>query len=210
MLAGAPLTRRAALLWLTGAAALPAWAQMPEVALEASEAPLALAPERLLLQREGDSLLLSSELHWQLPEPVVDALTKGIPVHFVSEVQVLRERWYWSDQELLSARRYLRLSYQPLTRRWRLHQAATPFEGSSLGVGTSYTELREALGVMQRIVRWRIGPAQALPTSGEVLVALRLRIDLSQFPRPLQIGALGQPGWNALVTRTQRLAVNSL
>ena len=174
------------------ASASAAWAQSGESSANAS------APSAVQLQREGGSLLLTASLPWSLPELVLDALLKGIPVHFVAEVNMVRERWYWSDQELLSAQRYMRLSYQPLTRRWRLYTGSQPFEGQGF------------LQAMQRIVRWHIGPAAELPSQGEAVLQLRFRIDISQFPRPLQIGALGRSGWNLLVTHTERVDLGVL
>lgn len=166
----------------------------------------------LELQREGDALLLTSSLHWVLPDLVQDALLKGIPVHFIAQADMVRERWYWSNQELLSAERFMRLSYQPLTRRWRLYTGSQPFEGQGLGVALSSTfeTLQEAVQAMQRIVRWRIGTMGKLPSSGLALLQLRFRIDLSHFPRPLQIGALGRSDWNMLVTRREWVDLGQL
>jgi len=36
-------------------------------------------------------------------------------------------------------------------------------------------------------------------------VNFRFRLDISQLPRPFQIGAVGRSGWNLLVSRSQRL-----
>ena len=159
------------------------------------------------LQRDGDALLLSATMNWVLPDLVQDALLKGIPVHFIAEADMLQERWYWRDQQLLNAARYMRLSYQPLTRRWRLYTGSQPFEGQGLGVAlsSSFETLEEAVQSMQRIVRWRIGQVADLPSSGDATLQLRFRIDLSHFPRPLQIGALGRSDWNLLVTRRERI-----
>ena len=172
----------------------------------------AISLEGLKLQREGSELLLSATLNWWLPEMVKDALLKGIPVHFIAEAQMFQERWYWSDKELLSAQRYMRLSYQPLTRRWRLYSGNRPFEGQGLGVALSDTfeTLDDAVQAMQRIVRWRVGDAAELPTSGSAILQLRFRIDLSHFPRPLQIGALGRSDWNLLVTRREEVNLGQL
>lgn len=168
--------------------------------------------ENLRLQREGESLLLSARFQWSLPDLVLDALLKGIPVHFIAEAQMLRERWYWSDQQLLSAVRYMRLSYQPLIRRWRLYDGSQPFEGQGLKLALSSTfeSLADAVQAMQRIVRWRIGSMTELPSDGTALLQLRFRIDLSHFPRPLQIGALGRSDWNLLVTRRETVDLEAL
>lgn len=102
---------------------------------------------------------------------------------------MLRERWYWSDQQLLSAVRYMRLSYQPLIRRWRLYDGSQPFEGQGLKLALSSTfeSLADAVQAMQRIVRWRIGSMAELPSDGTALLQLRFRIDLSHFPRPCRL-----------------------
>lgn len=211
------MQRRALCMALVAAAVTPGalWAQTdstePGGGSAAARTP-SVEVAGMQLQRDGDDLLLSSNLDWVLPEPVQDALLKGIPVHFIAEAQMLRERWYWRDQELLSALRYLRLSYQPLTRRWRLYTGIQPFEGQGLGVALSSTfeTLQDAVQAMQRVARWRIGPMADLPTSGSVWLQLRFRIDLSHFPRPLQIGALGRSDWNLLVTRRERVDLEQL
>ena len=159
------------------------------------------------LSRTDEGLFLSASMQFDLPSQVEDALRQGIPMYFTAEVQVQRERWYWSDQQLGTATRYYRLTHQPLTKRWRLHISNTAFasSGTGLALGQSYDQLDEALGAIQRISRWKIlEPTQLSATSG-VSVQLRFRVDLSALPRPLQIGALGRSGWNLQLARTQVL-----
>ncbi|MDR0225937.1 MAG: DUF4390 domain-containing protein [Burkholderiaceae bacterium] len=157
------------------------------------------------LERSDDGLLLSANLQFELPLQIDDALRQGIPMYFVAEAQVQRERWYWSDQQLATAYRYFRLSHQPLTRRWRLHVSTTPFSsaGQGLALGQTFEHLDDALAAIQRISRWRI--MDTPPTQSGVSVQLRFKIDLSQLPRPLQIGALGRSSWNLQLSRSQVL-----
>lgn len=202
----------AAVVALSSAGWLPAQGQTQEHSTANPEASATLERSGIQLQRDGDAVLLTAALNWTLPDLVQDALLKGIPVHFIAEADMLQERWYWRDQELLSADRYMRLSYQPLTRRWRLYTGSQPFEGQGLGVAlsSSFETLEEAVQSMQRIVRWRIGQATDLPNSGSAILQLRFRIDLSHFPRPLQIGALGRSDWNMLVTRREHVDLEKL
>ena len=161
----------------------------------------------LRLERSDDGLYLSAALQFDLPELAEDALYKGIPVFFVAEAQVLRERWYWSDRQVATATRHLRLSYQPLTRRWRLSTSSTAFSNTGLGVvlGQNFDELHDALMAMQRISRWKIADASEMDADAAHTVHFRFRLDMSQLPRPLQIGAVGSSGWSLLLSRQQRL-----
>lgn len=165
----------------------------------------------LRLEASDGGLYLSAALHFELPPLAEDALLKGISIYFVEEAEVLRERWYWTDKAVARATRYLRLSYQPLTRRWRLSQAAAPFSASGLGLGSSlgqtYDELGDALAVMQRIARWKIAEIDDIDRNAAHLVHLRFRLDMSQLPRPFQIGAMGRSGWDLVLSRTERLSI---
>lgn len=181
--------------------------QLPQTLAE-TDPVLPVSPEaEVFLQRADDGVLLTAQLQWTLPNLVVEALINGIPVHFIAEAKLSRERWYWRNEVLMQMQRYWRLSYQPLTRRWRLYAGSVPFDGKGLGtsLASSFDSLHDALSAMRRIVRWRIGPASSLPETGEAVLDMAFRIDLSQFPRPLQIGVLGRADWNMLVERRQRL-----
>jgi nitrogen fixation/metabolism regulation signal transduction histidine kinase len=138
------------------------------------------------LEQADDGLYLNAALQLALPALAEDALYKGIPVFFVAEAQVLRERWYWSDRQVAAATRHMRLSYQPLTRRWRLSTSPVPFSNTGLGVvlGQNFDDLRDALSSMQRISRWKIADGEAIDADVVHTVNFRFRLDLSQLPRP--------------------------
>lgn len=161
----------------------------------------------LRVERADDGVYLSATLQFALPELAEDALYKGIPMFFVAEAQVLRERWYWSDRQVAAATRHMRLSYQPLTRRWRLSTSTSPISNTGLGVvlGQNFDDLRDAVSAMQRISHWKIADAGEVDTDALHMVNFRFRLDMSQLPRPLQIGAVGSAGWSLAVTRNQRL-----
>ena len=180
-------------------------AQVAQVA----EVPASLATtQELQVRSTGEALQLSAAVHFELPSLVEDALHKGIPVHFVQEARLVSERWYWSDKLVAEAQRYMRLSYQPLTRRWRLHTGTAPLNERGQGgmsLGTTFDSLEDALAVMQRITRWSIADVAQLPSSGDLTLELQIRIDTAQLPRPLQIGNTGRSGWSLLVSRSKRI-----
>ena len=153
-------------------------------------------------------IFLSANLRFDLSPPVEDALRKGIPMYFVAEAVVYRDRWYWTDQRIDAEARHMRLSFQPLTRRWRLNVAAAPISNTGLGVtlNQSFDALPDALAAVQRFSRWKIGEMPESESDGRVHVEFSFRLDVSQLPRPFQIGAVGQSDWSLSVSRSQRLA----
>ena len=164
---------------------------------------------QLQVQRQDDGVHLTAAVRFDLPAVVEDALTKGIPMFFVAEAAVYRDRWYWSDKRVASAFRHMRLSFQPLTRRWRLHVSAQPIGNSGLVLGQNFDTREEALAAVQRISRWRIADLNEVEPDTVHHVEFRFRLDMSQLPRPFQIGAVGQSEWTIAAARNQRLVIES-
>ena len=67
--------------------------------------------DELRVERGDEGLFLYAQLSFELAPSVQDALLKGIPIYFVAEARVLRERWYWFDQPVASAQRFTRIAY---------------------------------------------------------------------------------------------------
>ena len=165
----------------------------------------------LQIEQADDGLYLSARLRFNLPAVVEDALYKGIAVHFVADAEIARKRWYWSDRKLASARRYMRVVYLPLTRRWRLNTSSEPIVGATLGVALTqhYDSLEEVMAAVQRISRWRIAANVQLEHDGSENLRFRFRLDASQLPRSLQVGALGDADWALSVERQVDLTPES-
>lgn len=167
---------------------------------------------QLDLSRSADGVELAATVKFQLPPAVQDALYKGLPVIFVEDAEVYRERWYWLDKRVGSAQRHMRLVFQPLIRRWRLTVGTGPASGSDGGVALAQTfdTLDEALGVIRRVSGWRIASLAELEAGTQYRFEFRFRLDLTQLPRPLQIGALGESDWVLAVSASKRLQPESL
>lgn len=196
--AGAAGLRRAVVRWLVVCVVI-----LHGVGAHAQAASIA----HMEVERNDDGLFVNASMEFSLPSLVQEALQQGIPMTFMAEAEVTRPRWYWSDEKVATVQRFYRLSYQPLTQRWRLSVSSAPFSASGLGVsvGQSYDQLSEVLGVMQRIARWNVADAPALDPDAKYRVQLRFQLDMSQLPRPLQIGALGRSGWSLAIARTERV-----
>jgi hypothetical protein len=166
---------------------------------------------QMQLERAEDGIYLTANVRFELPTVVEDALLKGISMYFVAEAEILRDRWYWYDKKVATAVRHMRLSYQPLTRRWRLNVASGQISNVGLGatLGQTFDDLSDALATVKRLSRWKIADAGDIEPGSRHNVELRFRLDVSQLPRPFQIGVAGMPEWRVDATRNQRLAVES-
>ena len=169
---------------------------------------------QLRVERAEDGLYLTAAMRFDLPFVVEDALLKGIPMYFVLQSEISRERWYWTDAISASAARTLRLAYQPLTRRWRVNIAPGLMASSGAGglrstLNQNYDTLPEALAAIQRVARWRIASATDLDAQAVYKLQLGFKLDLSQLPRPFQIGVAGQRDWDISMNHKERLAPES-
>ncbi|MEI7763771.1 MAG: DUF4390 domain-containing protein [Comamonadaceae bacterium] len=164
------------------------------------------------LEREGEAILLTANVKFELSAAVQDALLKGVPMVFVAEADTFRERWYWTNKRVLSAERHMRLAYQPLTRRWRLNVASGLITqaGLALALNQNFDSLTDALAALQRLSRWKIGDISDQDLEQRHYVEFRFRLDMSQLPRPFQIGTLGQTDWNISASSSQTLTLDSL
>ena len=159
------------------------------------------------VDRTTDGLFVTASVNFELPSVIEDTLLKGIPLVFVAEVDVFRNRWYWYDKKLISAERHFRLAFQPLTRRWRLNIASGQISPNSLGLALnqSFDSLPEAMAAVRRISRWKVAEPSELEPDQKQSIEFRYRLDISQLPRPFQIGVLGQADWNIALSALQRL-----
>ena len=165
---------------------------------------------QLQVERNADGVYLTAAIRFELPAAVEDALFKGVPMFFVAEADVYRSRWYWYDKRLLSAERHFRVAYPPLTRRWRINVASGAITSGSLGLslGQNFDSLPDAMAAVKRIAGWKIGETADLEADPRNSVEFRFRLDLTQLPRPFQIGVVGQADWNIFASAVQPLGVS--
>ncbi|MGO4393633.1 DUF4390 domain-containing protein [Variovorax sp. M-6] len=187
--------------------ALSAW--LPGRALADSRS---TAITQLRLEQADDGVYLTAQVQFDLPPVVEEVLEKGIAIYFVAEAELYRERWYWTDLKVAQAARYMRLAYQPLTRRWRLNVSPVPITNSGFGVSLNqnFDTLADALEVISRVGRMRLGDLAEIGDDATHPVSFRFRLDTSQLPRPFQIGAVGQSDWNISADKSIRLPLEKL
>lgn len=151
-----------------------------------------------LSTRRGDEgLELSFTTRFELSHPAEDALHKGVPLYFVAEATVRRSRWYWRDARVAQVERAWRLSWQPLTRQYRV---------SNGGLHQSFATLEEAMTVLRGQSAWRIAEPKDIEDGGSYYLEFSYRLDVSQLPRPMQIGL--QSGFALSIEQKRNLAAD--
>lgn len=145
-----------------------------------------------------DSYLLSANFDIRLMFVVEQALEQGVPLYFVSEFTLTRPHWYWFDEVVAHNEQTTRLSYNALTRQYRItrgalyqnfasmndalriigHQAAEPIPANQLNDGGGY--------ISEKLFK----------KDNNYVAAARLHLDVTQLPKPLQVNALTAEEWN--------------
>lgn len=145
-----------------------------------------IEPKRAELAPDEGSYAVSAEFAIQIGPRLEEAVGRGVPLFFRFEIQIKRKRWYWIDAHVAGRVIEYRLSYQALTRQYRLTVG---------NLHRNFDSLDEALRALGRIVRLHVVDRDALPAGKPLTVAVRLSLDHSQLPKPLQIDALADRDW---------------
>jgi hypothetical protein len=136
-----------------------------------------------------DGYVLSADFRLELNPRLEEAVTRGVVLYFVADFELTRARWYWLDERLASRSQTYRLSYHALTRQYRL---------STGGLHQSFPSLSEATQVLSRLRNWTVVDKneKSVRPGDAYEASLRMRLDVTQLPRPFQISALGNKDWS--------------
>ncbi len=142
---------------------------------------------RATLVAAEEGYFLEADFGVALNPTLEDALNKGVPLYFLLEFEIIRVRWYWLNDRILDTRQQYRLSYNALTRQYRL------------GLGAlfhNFSALSEALDFLSRVRRRQVLEAGVLNKGNTYIASVRMRLDVSQLPKPFQLNALASRDWN--------------
>lgn len=142
---------------------------------------------------ENGQLAISTRFNTELPDQLANALQQGVPLDFVLTYQLESPTfasYRFKINQLLNNDNTVnyRLSYHPLTNRYRV----------SVGTfSTEYNSLRTALKAVGAIADWAVlanGSLSDTPIS-QVKARVRLSLTTAKLPKPFQINALNSKGW---------------
>jgi hypothetical protein len=150
----------------------------PSVSVESAQLEVRNDPE--------PGLYLSAQFAFEPSAALEDAVRRGIPVYFVIDFELVRTRWYWFNKQLASATLAYRLSYNPLTRQFRLSRGA---------LAQPFDTLDEALATVRTVRGWKVAGRGVAESRDHLLPRVRLRLDTTMLPKPFQVDSLTNRDW---------------
>jgi hypothetical protein len=174
--------RRRTVFALLAALVAAGWLLVVSAPVRADTIPVKAADLRI---EEGE-VLLNAEFEFSLNPTLEEALEKGLPLYFVLDFELTRGRWYWLDEKVAQTALVYRVTYNALTRQYRV--------ASGL-LSQTFNSLDEVERFIGRITSRRVESADALTKGAKYDAAVRLRLDVNQLPKPFQVNALASREW---------------
>jgi len=154
-------------------------AAMPAVRAEGIQA------QQIDVVQRGELFHLNGRFSIQLSPTLDDALRRGVQLTFVQAVEAERERSWWLAEGLSDLERSVRLSYNALLRQYYV---------SLSGVSSAHESLSDALQAVGDLRDWAVVNVKQMKKKAEYKIYLRMYLDISQLPKPLQVNALASSG----------------
>jgi hypothetical protein len=133
------------------------------------------------------SWALNANVQLELSPALEQLVKKGVPLHFVTEFQLTKKRWYWLDSKVVDVQRVSKISYQALTNQYRV----------TLGTfSLTAATLKQALAAVKTVEDWVVIESTVIDPKQTYQAALRLRLDTNQLAKPFQVNAINSKSWN--------------
>lgn len=139
------------------------------------------------LEPSEEGYKLSTTFEFELPRGLEDAIARGFPLYFTTDVIITRPRWYWFDQTTITESQTIRISHNLLTRQYRA--AITDSLQQTFGT------LEDALSLVKRPSRWVVADKNTLKPGQTYTVGVRMHLDVAQLSKPFQVHALNSSDW---------------
>ena len=146
-----------------------------------------------------DGYHLTASYDINLTVAMQQALSRGITLHFVGEFSLTRPRWYWMDEEVFQSEQPIKLSYNLLTRQYRISRGALLQNFASFEDALNALARQNSLAIPPDLIKKNDGYfsyfSEWIKTEGHYFAAARLRLDTAQLPKLLQVNALTDSDW---------------
>ncbi len=142
-----------------------------------------------LVEPHEDAYAISAEFDLTLSPRLKEALVKGVPLYFITEAELIRPRWYWTNEKTGVVQQTRRIAYNALTRQFQVGS------GSVNSLQQSVATVEEALGLVARVKQLKIAERTDVLPAQAYQVWVRLRLDTTQLPKPFQVNAITNKDW---------------
>ena len=157
------------------------------VCAQAAHAADGIEITRAIIEASDDGYRLNANYAFTLPRGLENALQMGVPLHFTTELELTRPRWYWFDEKAVSARRTVSIDYDVLTRQYHVRVVGS--------LQQNFATLEEAMFMIKTPPRWLFAPKGALEPGKTYTVTLRMFMDREYLQKPLQVNAFNDSDW---------------
>ncbi|OYZ58159.1 MAG: hypothetical protein B7Y21_04670 [Hydrogenophilales bacterium 16-61-112] len=163
--------RKLAGFWLASYL-LAGWLLVASSALAADKS----AVRKAAIRATPQGYVLDADVELVLNPTLEDALSKGINLYFLLELDVSRPgNWWWFDENIATQVRKMRIYYHLLLRRYVVENGYVTLLG--------------------RVSDWQVIERGGLKTGRRYDARLRLRLDTERLPKPLSIGGVPGARW---------------
>jgi hypothetical protein len=133
------------------------------------------------LRAVEQGFVLDADFAFDLTPRLAEVLSNGVPLYFVAEFELGRQRWYWFDEEAASKKLRTRVSYHPVSRHYRLSTGL---------LQRHFDSLEEAMRAVKTVRNWLVVDRTVSFSNADYEAAVRLRLDTGLLPKPFQVSAL--------------------
>lgn len=144
-----------------------------------------IQPLQIDVVQKGELFHLVGGFAIQLSPTLDNALRRGVQLTFVQAVEAERERDWWMAEGLSDLKRSVRLSYNALLRQYYV---------SLSGLSSAHENLADALRAAGDLRDWAVVSVKQMKRKSEYTIYVRMYLDISQLPKPLQVNALASSG----------------
>ncbi|WP_292966773.1 DUF4390 domain-containing protein [Nitrosomonas sp.] len=142
--------------------------------------------ESFQIRKSNENFQIDVEADIALSETMKQALKKGVDLYFVTRLLVVKPRWYWLNEEIARSKARIGLSYQALTRQYRLVQG---------GQSQNFPTLKAALQALGHQPGLQIRENEPLLPDTTYTAILQVWLDISRLPKPFQLEWLDTEDW---------------
>jgi hypothetical protein len=123
-------------------------------------------------------LMFDVDLNVELNDKMKQVLSRGVPLTFSLELEISAPRWWWFDRTIVDTTLERRLSYNTLTRIWRV---------TTGDFSVSAASYEDAMKSLSNVRQWPVVLSDRFEPDQTYIGAIRLRLDSDQLARPLQM-----------------------